>query len=222
MTKQLPWQPTVQTERSEIACLNFGGDLHLYAAGFREGAQALLELVRSTGHDQDFLVYPLVYSLRHAVELLLKQVIRAGRRLIDEPGDFPDGHRLNELWNTCKPILKQVWPTDPAYATVEATILKLCEIDPEGEGFRYPVGTKKKGPRAPTLDEDLRRLDLGALVREVSETIGLLDGADTGIDVYLDYKRDMLEERRELEREMRAEFEAEMRLEYAAEMRGDF
>lgn len=202
----------------ETACVNFATDLHLYAAGFRQGAEALLAHVRSTGHDQDFLVYPIVYNLRHAVELLVKQVIRAGRNLIDEPGDFPDGHRLNNLWATCKPILKRIWPNDPAYAKVEKVIEKLCELDPEGEAFRYPVTSKKSG-RLPTLDNDLRYLDLAALVEEVVEVIDLLDGADTGIDVYLDAKHDMLEERRQIEAEMRAEYEADMRAEYGADVR---
>jgi hypothetical protein len=206
----------------ETACVNFGGDLHLYAAGFREGAEALLEVVRSTGHSQDMLVYPIVYSLRHSVELLLKQVIRAGRRLVDEPGDFPDGHRLNNLWNTCRPILKKIWPNDPSYATVESVITRLCDLDPEGEAFRYPVSTKKGGVRSATLDSDLRRLDLGALVADVIEVIQLLDGADTGIDAYMDAKWDMGEEARAIEREMRDEYEAEMRAEYAEEMRGEY
>lgn len=216
--KPLPWQPTAQTTMPETACLNIGGDLHLYAAGFREGAEALLDVIKSTEHSQDLLVYPIVYSLRHSVELLLKQVIRAGRRLIDEPGDFPDGHRLNNLWETCRPILKRIWPTDPAYATVETTVLSLCELDPEGEAFRYPVGTKKRGVRSATLNSDLRQLDLGALVQDVLEVIDLLDGADTGIDAYLEAKHDMLEEERQIDREMRAAFEADVRAGFDAEM----
>jgi hypothetical protein len=49
--------------------------------------------------------------------------------------------------------------------------------------------------------------------------IDLLDGADTGIDVYLDAKHDMREERRQIEAEMRAEYEADMRAEQEGEMR---
>lgn len=221
MSTEFPWQPTAATTMPETACVNFGGDLHLYAAGFREGAEALLEVVRSTGHSQDLLVYPIVYSLRHSVELLLKQVIRASRQLVDESGDFPDGHRLNNLWNTCKPLLKRIWPNDPSYATVESVIARLRALDPEGEAFRYPVSTKRGGVRSRTLDEELRHLDLGALVADVVEVIQLLDGADTGIDVYMDAKSDMEEEGRVIEREMRAEYEADMRAEYADDMRGE-
>jgi hypothetical protein len=222
--KNLPWQPTDQTAWAMRTCLNWGGDLALYAAGFREGAQVLLKTLRESGHGQDGLVYPIVYNLRHAVELTLKQVIRCGRRLVDEAGDFPDGHRLNNLWNTCKPILKQVWPNEEAtYRKVETTITALCAIDPEGEGFRYPVSAKKKnGVRSPALDKDLMYLDLDALVADVIEVLDLLDGADSGIDAYLDLKADMLEEHRAIEHEMRAEFEADMRAEYAADARGDY
>jgi len=209
VTAQLPWQPTPTTTMPETACLNYGGDLYLYAAGFREGAEALLDVVRRTGCRQDMLVYPIVYSLRHSVELLLKQVIRAGRCLVDEPGDFPDGHRLNSLWDTCKPILKLIWSNDPAYATVESAIDRLCHLDPEGEAFRYPMGRKRQGLRAPTLAQDLHRLDLGSLVADVVEVIGLLEGADMGIDYYLEAKSDM-----------QAEFEADMQAEYANDMCG--
>lgn len=217
MGKKFPWQPTASTTRPETACVNFGGDLHLYAAGFREAAEALLDVVRTTGRRQDTLVYPIVYNLRHSVELLLKQVIRAGRLLDDEAGDFPDAHRLDHLWNTCKPILKRIWPDDPSYTTVEAGILRLCELDPEGEAFRYPVSTRRGGVRTATLDGDLRQLDVAALVAEVVEVIELLDGADTGIDFYMDAKRDMEEEGRAIEREMQAEMRAEYHEYYTEE-----
>jgi len=217
MNQALPWQPTAKTSIPETVCVNYGGDLGLYAAGFSTGAEVLLEVIRSKGHSQDLLVYPLVYSLRHALELLLKHVIRAGRQLIDEPGDYPDGHRLNSLWNTCKPILKQVWPDDPAFATLEKTIINLCDLDPEGEAFRYPVGRKKHGVRSATLSEDLRYIDLGALVGDVLHAINLLDGADAGIDAYLDAKNEMLEEQYQIQQEMKAEYESEMRDYYEAD-----
>lgn len=177
--------------------------------------------MRSIGNSQDVLVYPIVYCLRHSVELLLKQVTRAERRLVEEPGDFPDSHRLDVLWSTCKAVLKRIWPSDPSYAKVETVITSLCELDPEGESFRYPVTTKRQG-RAMTLDSDLRHLDLGALVADVVDVIELLDGADTGIDVYMGAKLDMEDEARAIQREMREEFQAEMRFEYSDEMRGDY
>ncbi len=181
-----------------IACLNFGGDLHLYHSGFRDGAEALIETLERQGRGQDLLVYPLVYCLRHAVELALKMVIRGARQLLDEAGDFPDRHQLHTLWGTARPLLERIWEDDrAAFLKVEQTIESLRLIDPEGEGFRYPVTTRSKRTahqRVPTIDPALRQLDLRRLYDEVCEVLMMLDGADTGIDVYSSYKADMEEE----------------------------
>ena len=215
MSNQLPWQPDPQTAERDIAYLAVGADLDVYAAGFREGAEALLEVIRDGGYDRDSLVYPILYNLRHAVELSLKKVIWSARRLMDEPGDFPDGHRLDWLWNTCEPILRRVFPQDQSYATMARTVDQLCQLDPAGEGFRYPLSSKEAGTRSPTLDPKLRQLDLGALFSDVVRIVELLDGADFGMDFFMDAKAEM----RQIEREMRAEYEAEMRAEHEAEMR---
>ena len=189
------------------ACLTYGDDLGIYSAGFREGAEALIEVLASKQCGQDMLVYPIVYCLRHAVELALKQVIWAGRRLIDEPGDFPDGHLLDNLWNTCRPVLRRIWPTDDqSFRKVESTVESLRAIDPAGEAFRYPLTTKKKGKRSATIASNLQQLDLARLFADVDETLSLLDGADTGIDVYSEAKADMLSEAREYEAELRSEY----------------
>lgn len=218
MAETFPWQPTSTTSSADISCVSFGHDLHLYALGFRQGAETLLAAVREDRRFRDSLVYPIVYNLRHAVELLLKQVIRAGRHLLDEPGDFPDSHKLDDLWKACKPLLEQIWSDDPAYETVESAIERLVQLDPEGEAFRYPLTRKRKGERQPTIDPELQRLDLGALAADVLGAIDLLDGADTGIDVHADWQREMLEEGRRIE----AEMQAEMRAEFADEMRGEW
>lgn len=49
------------------------------------------------------------------------------------------------------------------------------------------------GVRTATLDGELRQLDVAALVADVVEVIQLLDGADAGIDYYMDAKRDIEE-----------------------------
>lgn len=193
-----------------IACLSFGGDLHLYQAGFCDGAEALIETLERQEHGQDLLVYPLVYCLRHAVELALKMAIRGARQLLDKPGDFPDGHLLHNLWNTARPLLEQVWKDDKkAFDRVSGVVEDLRLIDAEGEGFRYPVTTKKMAManrRLPTIDPNLRHLDLRKLHDDVSEVLNLLVGADTGIDVYAGYKADMEAEHRQYLDEMAADY----------------
>lgn len=221
-----PWQPDEGSDIPTIACLNFASsDLHLYQAGFRGGAAALIETLERERHGQDLLVYPLVYCLRHAVELALKMVIRGARDLLDEAGDFPDGHHLHNLWNTARPLLQQIWKDErDSIDLVERVVESLRLIDPEGEGFRYPVTTKKKATarrRVATIDPTLRYLDLRKLYDDVSEVLNLLDGADTGIDVYAGYKAEMSEAygsyKDDAEASLRAEMEAEYRDHYRDE-----
>lgn len=218
-----PWQPDESSDVAAIACLNFASDLHLYQAGFRAGAEAMLETLERQGHGQDLLVYPLVYSLRHAVELALKMVIRGARHLLDEPGDFPDGHDLQNLWQTARPLLSRIWADErPAFERLAGVVEYLRLIDPEGEGFRYPVTTKKRASgyeRLPTIDPDLRHLDLRKLFDDVTEVLTLLEGADTGIDVYAGYKAEMKAEHGQYMAEMAAEYHDDMANELATEYR---
>lgn len=218
-----PWQPDKGSEIATIACLNFAGDLHLYHRGFRNGAEALIETLERREHGQDLLVYPLVYCLRHAVELALKMVIRGARNLLDEPGDFPDEHLLHNLWNTARPLLEEIWKDDKkAFDRVAGVVEDLRLIDPDGEGFRYPVTTKKKAAanrRVTTIDPNLRHLDLRKLFDDVSDVLNLLDGADTGLDAYAGYKADMEAEHRHYLDEMEANYYREYENEMAAAYR---
>lgn len=88
-------------------------------------------------------MYPIVYNLRHAIELTLKKVIWSARQLLGESGDFPDGHRLDHLWNTCEPILKRIFPQDQSYNIMKSSVERLSQLDPAGEGFRYPLSKGK-------------------------------------------------------------------------------
>lgn len=53
------------------ACLNVmgNGDAYAYKAGYRRGAEVLIDYVCQNGRDQDFLVYPIIFLYRHHVEL---------------------------------------------------------------------------------------------------------------------------------------------------------
>jgi hypothetical protein len=223
-----PWQPNKNSSKTTVADLSVGG-LYRYQEGFRSGAQALMESLRQNPVTVDLIAYPLVYCLRHAVELTLKMVIRAARGLLDQPGEFPDGHRLDSLWNTARPLLQRIFSGDEeASKRVTTVVESLRLIDPEGEGFRYPVSTKRKATgnrRVPTIDPKIQRLDLGALYRDVNEVLDLLNGADNGIDVYSGYKAEaaaelaqyqyeMDAEHREYVEEIQAEMRAEMHFEH--------
>ncbi len=85
----------------------------LYAEGYRRGAEVLVQHVRATRADQDFLIYPIVFLYRQAIEVALKRLMWKGSQLLDRDFVMPNHHRLLPLWQQCRPIIEQVWPKGP-------------------------------------------------------------------------------------------------------------
>jgi hypothetical protein len=82
-----------------LAALHFDyvPDHSLYAPGFEDAAEILMNALKKKGGD-NVLVYPIVFLLRHAIELYLKDNIS---RALELAGKDP----LNEfknLWHTHK------------------------------------------------------------------------------------------------------------------------
>ena len=79
------------------AIIGTPGGLSLIAAGFLQAGDLLVEHVASTQMDQDSLVYPIMFSYRHYLELTLKMVIVDARSLLGHSGTYPTGHKPVEL-----------------------------------------------------------------------------------------------------------------------------
>ncbi len=177
------------SSRALIACLNFTRDEPWggYAEGFKRLADLGVRYIEQTGHEQDFLVYPIVFSYRHYVELSLKQIIRAARKLLDEPGGVPPSHDLDALWNTAEPLLKQIEPEGAeTYRNVRACLARFNELDPKSDSFRYPVRSNGDASLP-----GVKNLDLGQ-VRDVVERLsGFLEGATEQTLVHLDWKQEI-------------------------------
>jgi hypothetical protein len=173
-----------------IACLNFMPDEPWggYAQGFKMSADLSVAYCEQRGFDQDFLVYPVLFGYRHYIELALKEIIRAARRLLDEPGGVPETHNLSNLWNTAEPLLKQVEPNGQrTYEDVRECIARFTSIDPTSEAGRYPV--KRDGGLS--LPEDRYHLELGQLRDVVERLSSFFDGAISQVLDYLDHKAEM-------------------------------
>lgn len=129
------------------ACVNWCLDpLELYTTAYKEAAEKLVKEVVSSHRHQDTLVYPIVFLYRQYIELRLKEIIRSGRKFLDEPGDFPTTHRIHELWSSAKIIIKKILENEeekPDFEFVEHVLAEFSNYDPESFSFRYP--TDKKG-----------------------------------------------------------------------------
>jgi len=176
------------TDWQNNACLWFGADRwEIYATGYLDAANILIERIQETNNGMDTLVYPVVFLYRHYLELRLKKLIIDGQRLLVMGDDLQRVHRLDLLWQRCRPMLEQIWPTGPKadLDAVEECLRQFWDIDNQSQAFRYPC--TKDG--APTL-QGLEHINLRN-TREVMERIAsLLDSASAAILEYLDSMND--------------------------------
>lgn len=120
---------------------------HYYSDGFRSAARRLVvNLIERSDPDLlvDVVVYPILFLYRHHLELLLKLLIVAGRRLLAENGDQPFGHRLDKLWMIARPIMERCFD-DGDWSQNEIVTSLMAELyswDPTGEAGRYAKNNK--------------------------------------------------------------------------------
>lgn len=161
----------------------------LYAAGYREAASVLVGHIESRRRHQDALVYPILFLYRQYLELKLKSLIRDVRGLLENPGRVPQTHKIDELWNTCRPLLLEIEPKgDKELQRIDALITEFSRIDPTSTAFRYPED-RSGGASLPGVS----RINLRHVRDLMEDGADLFDAADSMVDVYRSAKSDYLE-----------------------------
>lgn len=172
------------------ACLNFTGiDINAYAVGYKQAADFLVERVSQERRYQDTLVYPIAFLYRQYLELRLKQLILAGRALLDIQSNEDNLHHgIDKLWKQCRNILEMIEPDETAddFDDINKCIAEFTLIDPSSTAFRYP--TDKAGN--PSL-EGLNHVNLRNLAEIMDNIAALLDGTAMEISVLLQDKSEM-------------------------------
>jgi hypothetical protein len=103
--------------------------------------QQILEKDRS---NQDFLLFPYCYCIRHYIEISLKEIIDEGSRLYGKPADPTDGgHNLCIILNKSLEILSKLEGTEVTIPSdVSNFINELHSIDTKSDNFRYPINKR--------------------------------------------------------------------------------
>jgi hypothetical protein len=146
--------------------------------GYRQAANLLVERAAEERGARDFLLYPIIFSYRHFLELSLKSMLLLYGRQVDI---FPvwDDHDLGRLWRLFEAMIGR-YETDhdnDAFEAVKTCVAEFAHIDPNSFAFRYPVDRKGQ-----PVEIDMDRIDLLQL-RDVMEGI---HGYFMGTDGYLD------------------------------------
>lgn len=160
----------------------------LYAIGYKDAADILVDDCRQRDRNQDALIYPVLFLYRHHLELSLKDLIVRGRKLLDIDEPFPAHHKLNELWSTCDSLFDEIAPNDSMQErqNIGRLIDEFVKVDPLATAFRYPID-RDGSPSLPGV----QHIDLLNVKRVIGRIAVILDGADAMIDEYSSFKQNM-------------------------------
>jgi len=117
----------------------------IYAAGYKDAADALVRALAERKASLDSVVYPLVFLYRQGLELQLKLILPLTRRLAGRDAVADHQHGLMSLWNELRHHLELLDPREEfkELPAIENFISQLDTVDPGSFAFRYP--TTKKG-----------------------------------------------------------------------------
>lgn len=113
------------------------------AEGYRRSADVLIEVALDDENQKEFLVYPILFLYRHAIELQLKYIIDTyGRDL--GIGSIWNSHDFAFLWPHFLTVLKHFGTDDPDIAdeAVSGVIAQFGNVDPKSFSNRYPCDTR--------------------------------------------------------------------------------
>ncbi len=185
------------------ACLNHSQDNDgLYAYGYLEAADALIENLEATGRGVHIFLYPIMFLCRHHLELKLKSITEDAISLLDvelskeEKKCLTTNHELPKLWSIAQKYLNQIWPEgDQAILEPTSTVLSEIEaIDPKSFVSRYPTDNK-------TNEKHFKGsvpINILTFRERIDEAITMLDAIETGIAEYQDCKNTELYEAQQM------------------------
>lgn len=173
------------------SCLNFSSDMTgAYTDGFKAIAQLGVEALKDKRATQDILVYPIVFCLRHHVELQLKQAIKHGYSFLKRKQKAPNIHEIDKLWCELRGILKEIkkitnqYPDSEEIKSVERIIQELAKLDPDGSRFRYA----KSRNGADSIGSDIRILNLQSALETVEKLSFFLGSVEMHLHYLAEWK----------------------------------
>lgn len=129
------------------ACVGHNGFVtnDSYFRGYKETVDVLYEYLNNNhGKHIDAIAYPFLYSCRHILELMLKEVIIQASVIKEEAEiRYKGTHSLKDLFDICKNKLNFLDRRFKSFVdNINDYILEIATIDDTGQTFRYVVDDK--------------------------------------------------------------------------------
>lgn len=179
------------------ACLNFLPDMsHGYIEGYKSAGEILADFVTDgiskeegyRGGALDMLIYPILFLYRHHLEIRFKGIIKVGKQLLNQNGDYNDGHGLTNLWSESKTIITSIYTHHNQdistladnFDFIRDMVADLESKDPSYDAFRYWEGSKKS-KRVKSV-ENIAYVDIKIYQQNMRQATNFLDEIDDRFD----------------------------------------
>ncbi|MEX5567972.1 hypothetical protein Q1J55_09110 [Pseudomonas syringae] len=118
--------------------------MDIYAAGYKDAADAILYALSERRTSLDSVIYPLVFLYRQGLELQIKLILPLARQLANSPAKEDHSHSLMPMWAELRTLLNELTShaCDQEVPAMEQFLHQLAEIDPQSFAFRYPEDKK--------------------------------------------------------------------------------
>lgn len=176
-------------DHADNACLGWSHDeWYGYTEGYRRAVEVLTLQVLERGNGHDTLVYPIIFSARHYIEIKLKYLLLAASALLDRDSAVSGRHGLMETWRHLRPLLEEIFKGDDRgeIGTVQSLLQEFDVRDRSSMAFRYPVDLKGQShhPRAFTIG-------LETFQKTFANLSSFFEACDAAIAEYSQYKHEM-------------------------------
>lgn len=170
--------------------------------GYRECLKMLLNGI-TNNKDRDNLkidcqIYPILYTFRHYLEIILKDTLRYYKILNDEVKSdeigYKKGHHLFEIWENLKPYLLNdsihCSEESKIEEAVEKIILEMDGVDKDSFGFRYAFkGEKDEKNKVRYSIPNGMTIEIKNLQEVIVRTINYFEGINWKVTDLLDQKQ---------------------------------
>ena len=184
-----------------VACLDWmwSGREHVYIQGYAEAAEVVLRHAVRSRHDQDTLVYPILFLFRHHVELSLKRIVWLARDLYECDVPLRQVHSLQTLWQDASKCMRAGGKlrkgSRDEWQAVGRCVRQLNDMDRESEAVRYPVDKHGEehvlmSPLGRKVDP-VTHVDLVALGELISKIVNFLQGVTDMLEAELEARAEM-------------------------------
>jgi hypothetical protein len=169
------------------ACVgnNGGYGIETYVHGYADTVEILLKSIIDDGTLIDPIIYPMVYSARHYLELMLKHLIDKLEEIntalyVPVPTYSKLTHSINTLWNIFSALSEADIRLPSKISILNEYVLDYSQIDDTGETFRYPLSGSSNKHLVDQhciniRDFGIRFLEMKEIFEELSELIYLIN-----------------------------------------------